>query len=102
MSNIEDTDRVTKVEHVWSEEHDRWMYIEYNCRHRIIGLNFMQGDDYTAFDSQWSCRDKGLTQFYEKMVWNFPIEKASVDTKEFINKCMWAYFDANSANEEYS
>ena len=36
---------VTKVEHVWCESNDRWIYIEYNAHRRIVGLNFMQGDE---------------------------------------------------------
>ena len=43
---MKDKYKVDKVEHVWSEKEDRWLYIEYNEQRKVIGLNFMQGDDY--------------------------------------------------------
>ena len=43
---MKDKHKVDKVEHVWSEKEDRWLYIEYNEQRKVIGLNFTQGDDY--------------------------------------------------------
>ena len=92
---------ITKVEHVWCKENDRWIYIEYNEKHGIIGLNFMQGDEYDYFKKKWCHNDQGLTKFYHSMLYTFPIEKASVNTLEFINKVMWAYHSAIVANEDH-
>lgn len=92
--------RVDKVEHVWCESNDRWVYLEYNKQRKIIGMNFMQGDCYKGFKADWCVSDIGLTKFYEFMSYTFPIEKASVDTLSFINKCMWAFHNAIYNREE--
>ena len=83
--------RIDKVVHEWYEKDDRWVYIEYDNQRKIVGLNFMQGDDYQYFKLRWACNDQGLMDFYNTMVYTFPIEKASVNTIEFISKVMWAY-----------
>lgn len=89
---------VTKVEHVYCDKNDRWMYIEYNDNREIIGLNFMQGStspkDYGNFKKRWCVNDINLMHFYSMMLYTFPVEKASVSTLSFINKCMWAHFSA--------
>ena len=54
----------------------------------------MQGDEYDYFKKSWCHNDQGLTEFYHSMLYTFPIEKASVNTIEFINKCMWAFHTA--------
>ena len=91
---------VDKVEHVFDESNDRWMYIEYNKIRKIIGLNFMQGDDYEFFKKGWCRNDQGLTEFYHQMLYTFPIEKVSVSTQSFINKCMWSFHSAIAQREE--
>ena len=83
-----------KVEHIWCEDDDRWIYLEYNKQRKIVGMNFMQGDEYDCFKKDWCKSDEGLTEFYESMLYTFPIEKASVSTLSFINKCMWAFHTA--------
>ena len=93
--------KVDKVVHEWSEKEDRWIYIEYNAKRKIIGMNFMQGDEYDCFKKSWCYNDQGLTEFYESMLYTFPIEKASVNTLEFINKVMWSYHQAIVSNEEH-
>ena len=93
--------KVDKVVHEWSEKEDRWIYIEYNAKRKIIGMNFMQGDEYDCFKKDWCKSDEGLTEFYESMLYTFPIEKASVNTLEFINKVMWSYHQAIVSNEEH-
>ncbi len=92
---------VTQVKHVWCESDDRWVYIEYNSINKIIGLNFMQGDDYDDFKRQWCLNNASLFEFWEEMLYTFPIERASVNTLEFINKVMWAYHSAISKEEQY-
>ena len=93
--------KVDKVVHEWSEKEDRWIYIEYNAQRKIIGLNFVQGDEYDYFKESWCHNDQGLTEFYNSMLYTFPIEKASVNTIEFINKVMWSYHQAIVSNEEH-
>ena len=90
MNKVKDT--ATKISHIWSEEHDRWIYIEYNEQRKIIGLNFMQGDDYIFFKEGFAVTDDRLTSFFGEMKLYFPIELASVSRLEFINKVMGTYF----------
>jgi len=97
---MKDQYKVDKVVHEWCEKDDRWVYIEYNNHRKIVGLNFMQGDDYQYFKLRWACNDQGLMDFYNTMVYTFPIEKASVNTLEFISKVMWAYHQAINSYQE--
>ena len=86
--------KTIKIEHIWCDKNDRWIYLEYNEENKICGMNFMQGDEYEEFKVNWVVNDSGLMEFYTEMLYTFPIEKASVDKFTFINKCMWAYFSA--------
>ena len=92
---------IDKVEHVWCEDNDRWIYLEYNKQRKIIGMNFMQGDSYEDFKKDWCKSDEGLTEFYESMLYTFPTENASVSTLSFINKCMWSFHAAISCRERF-
>ena len=98
---MKDQYKINKVEHVWDDEEDRWIYIEYNAQGEIIGLNFMQGDEYDCFKKRWCKNDQGLMEFYDSMLYTFPIEKSSVSALRFINKCMWAFHTALASREEY-
>ena len=91
---------IDKVEHIWCEDNDRWIYLEYNKQRKIIGMNFMHGDFYEGFKKDWCKNDQGLTEFYTQMLYTFPIEKASVSTLAFINKCMWTFHTAIAQREE--
>ena len=91
---------IDKVEHVWCEDNDRWIYLEYNKQRKIIGMNFMQGDSYESFKKDWCNNDQGLTEFYNYMLYTFTIEKASVSTLSFINKCMWTFHSSIAQREE--
>ena len=90
-----------KVEHIWCEDNDRWIYLEYNKQRKIIGMNFMQGDFYEGFKKDWCKSDSGLTEFYNSMLYTFPTENASVSTLSFINKCMWSFHTAIAQREEF-
>ena len=91
---------IGKIEHVWCEDNDRWIYLEYNKERKIIGMNFMQGDFYEDFKKDWCKNDQGLTEFYNYMLYTFTIEKASVSTLSFINKCMWTFHSSIAQREE--
>ena len=93
--------KIIKIEHLWSEENDRWIYLEYNEKNKICGMNFMQGDEYEVFKYEYAENDRGLMEFYGEMLYTFPIEKNSVDTITFINKVMWAYCSADQLRAKY-
>ena len=94
--------KVDKVVHEWCEKDDRWVYIEYNNQRKIIGLNFMQGDEYEYFKEKWAHNNEALMAFYTAMLYTFPIEKASCNTLEFINKVMWAFHEAGVIYDEFN
>jgi len=91
---------IKEVNHLWNEPNDRWMYIEYDEDNKIVGLNFMQGDEYLLFKEHWCKSDQGMTDFYNQMLYTFPIEFSSVGKISFINKCMWAYHSAITSYQE--
>lgn len=94
--------KVERVVHEWSEKEDRWIYIEYNTQRKIVGLNFMQGDEYEHFKKSWAYNNEELMAFYTAMLYTFPIEKASCNTLEFINKAMWAFHEAGVIYDEFN
>ena len=93
--------KTIKIEHIWSDPNDRWIYLEYNEQNKICGMNFMQGDEYDLFKDEWAENDQGLREFYDTMLYTFPIEQASVDRMSFINKVMWAYVSADQIRAKY-
>lgn len=95
------TMKTIKIEHRWCESDDRWIYLEYNEQNKVCGMNFMQGDEYDVFKTQYAENDRGLMEFYETMLYTFPIEKNSVEWITFINKVMWAYCSADQIRAKY-
>ena len=93
--------KTIKIENIWSADNDRWIYLEYNEQNKICGMNFMQGDEYEVFKAEYAENDRGLMEFYETMLYTFPIEQVSVDTIAFINKVMWAYCSADQIRAKY-
>tara|TARA_R110001606_G_C15202904_1_gene631911 strand:+ start:184 stop:681 length:498 start_codon:yes stop_codon:yes gene_type:complete len=110
MRNKVNKDKATTIKHVWDEDNDRWMYLEYTNyevdgidTNKLIGMNFMQGDFYEDFKEKWCENDRGMFEFYNScFLYTFPIEKNSVSEIEFINKCMWAYHTAITEYTNYS
>ena len=93
--------KTIKIEHIWCVMNDRWIYLEYNEQNKICGMNFMQGDEYEVFKAEYAENDRGLMEFYGTMLYTFPIERASVNTVEFINKVMWTYVSADQIRAKY-
>jgi hypothetical protein len=93
--------KANRVVHQWCEKNDRWIYIEYDDN-KIIGLNFMQGDEYEYFKEKWAHNDEALMAFYNAMLYTFPIEKSSCNPIEFINKVMWAFHEAGVIYDEFN
>ena len=94
--------RIDRVLHEWCEKDDRWIYVEYNELRKVVGLNFMQGDEYEYFKEKWAYNNEALMAFYTAMLYTFPIEKAKCNTIEFINKVMWAFHEAGVIYDEYN
>jgi hypothetical protein len=94
--------RIDRVLHEWCKKNDRWIYVEYNELRKVVGLNFMQGDEYEHFKKNWAFNNEALMEFYNVMVYTFPIEIAKCNTIEFINKVMWAFHEAGVIYDEYN
>lgn len=82
-----------KVIHQFNEENDRWIYIEYSKTNKVLGLNFMQGDDYEVFQIMYCESDDKIMRFYNNMLFHSPIERQNASHITFINKCLWAYVE---------
>ena len=93
---------ITKVEHVFSKENDRWIFIQYNSNNDVVGLNFMQGEEYDLFIKDWCKPDHALLEFYHYMTMTFDIEYGSVNKLDFMNKVMWTYVTAERIIEDFA
>ena len=91
--------KTTKVEHVWHEPCDRWIYIKY-YDDNTIGLNYCQGNDYAYFRQHYCKVDEGLTEFYEVMCVDYNIEKMSNTRIQFMSKVMWTYHTATVLSDD--
>ena len=77
-----------KEEHIWDKSNDRWIFIEHQDG-ILVGLNYMQGNEYETFKSNFTKNDEKLTEFAIKML-DFKGEETYI---EFINKVIWLYFE---------
>ena len=90
-------EKVVKVEHVWCEEDDRWIYIERYANTKYIGLNFCQGNDKEFFNNHFLKVDEGLSNFFESTGKSLLLRK---DELTSINEAMWMYHAAVIAYED--
>lgn len=87
-------DKLLKVEHVWIESSDRWIYIEY-YKSGYLGLNFAQGDDYENFKEGWCTMDRALSEFYsESRETIVQLAPGTLPEIEIIDKMLWLYHSA--------
>ena len=93
---------ITKVKHVWSKPNDRWIFIQYNSNNNIVGLNFMQGEEYDLFIKDWCKPDHGLFEFYQYMLMTYEHEWHNTSELDFINKVMWTYVTAERIIEDFA
>lgn len=101
-----DNNELDKIVHQWCDDNDRWIYIEYNRDGKVMGLNFMQGDEYEIFKQAYCKNNEYLFRFYKVMLTNFILDpEVLIEFKsfniEFINKCMWAFHQCSSTIPTY-
>ena len=79
--------KVQSEEIVWSAGDDRYIMIrkEHDV---IIGLNFMQGDEFELFVEHYMDIDHDLTKFYNAIL---PYLSGGSEL-DYINEAIWAYF----------
>ena len=95
--------QITKVVHKWCAHNDRWIYVEYNDKYEVLGLNYMQGDEYDLFLRDYAKDDAGLSDFYESykcIIRGTHRNEHSFNTNDFINEVMWIYSAARMSFED--
>jgi len=85
---------VKQNEHYWDAGNDRWILISRDDERTIIGLNFMQGDDYDLFIKDYGKPDPGLTALYKTVLDNNIVKGNMI---EIINKVCWAWIKLRTA-----
>jgi hypothetical protein len=79
--------KVQSEEIIFSHENDRYILIKKE-NDKIIGLNFMQGDEFDHFVEHYSYIDEDLTRFYQVVS-----EFINLDNEyDLINEVIWAWF----------
>lgn len=72
----------------WCESDDRYVRV-FKLGDVVSGINYMQGDDYEGFDTNYAGVDEDLTNFYNG-VKDFLNGATEIDR---INQAIWAHFD---------
>ena len=92
--------QIAKVEQVFDRRNDRWIYTEYNSNDEVIGLNFMQGNEYDLFKRDYCDKDNGLTDYYQQMICTLAYEYGHSQRIDFINTVIWSYISAVQCFED--
>ena len=79
---------VKSEEIYWCNADDRYVCV-FRYRGEIVGLNYMQGDDYEAFEETFCDIDEDLTSFYLS-VQRYLNGATEIDR---INQAIWAHFE---------
>jgi len=86
---------VESKEIVWSPSDDRYILIV-RSNDKVIGLNFMQGDELEIFKEDFTYVDEELTDFYNA-VSPYLVGHSELDR---INQAIWAHFDYRNKKDE--
>lgn len=80
---------------VWCDQDDRYIMVMKE-ENEIIGLNFMQGDEFEYFVEHFMDIDHELTDFYNSVKYYLSGE-TELDR---INQAIWAHFDYKNRIDE--
>lgn len=72
----------------WCESDDRYVRV-FKLGDVVSGINYMQGDDYEAFNDDYAGIDEDLTNFYNSVK---GVLSATTEIDR-INQAIWAHFD---------
>ena len=72
----------------WCDSNDRYILV-IRDRGEIVGLNYMQGDDYPGFLESYNYTDVELTKFYNSIK-DYLSGSTELDR---INQAIWAHFN---------
>ena len=94
-----------RVVHQWCDDNDRWMYIEYDRDGKVMGLNFMQGDEYELFKEEYCIEDRALSTFFDEMKNDelpFDLQLEKDGDVEYIDKIIWIFYKAKASILNFS
>ena len=79
---------ITEVNDFFVKASNRWIRVEKN-EHGIVGINFMQGDDYMIFGkAMFACENLSLTKFYLAMKENFD---SDLSFRKEVDQIIWLW-----------
>ena len=73
----------------WCQDDDRYIRV-FKLVDVIIGINFMQGDEYELFNANYAGIDEDLTNFYKAVEPHLDERNSELDD---INAAIWAWFE---------
>ena len=73
----------------WCQGDDRYIRV-FKLGDVIIGINFMQGDEYELFNANYAGIDEDLTNFYKAVQPRLDERNSEI---EDINAAIWAWFE---------
>jgi hypothetical protein len=80
---------------VWCDQDDRYIMV-IKEDNEIIGLNYMQGDEFEFFTKHFDDIDRDLTDFYNSVKYYLGGE-TELDR---VNQAIWAHFDYKNRKHE--
>ena len=86
---------IESSEVVWCPSDDRYIFI-FKSNDKVVGLNFMQGDELELFKEYYYNIDEDLTDFYNAV----EPYLAADDQVDRINAAIWAYFEYRNLRDE--
>ena len=86
---------IESSEVVWCPSDDRYIVI-FKSNDKVVGLNFMQGDELELFKEYYYNIDEDLTDFYNAV----EPYLAADDQVDRINAAIWAYFSYRNLRDE--
>lgn len=92
---------IKEIRHVRCDQNDRWIYLEFNENHEIIGINYCQCNNYEYFKRKFAYKSEELTEFYKTMVVDYNREFSKISLLEFVNKVCWTYYVFGDLRENY-
>lgn len=97
LKEVIDYTGVVRVEHRYSKEDDRWVYMEFNEHGDLRGLNYCQGDDYEFFMKYYASSDPVLLEFYNDAYSTLKTYlREDISEFELINTILWLSWDARN------
>ena len=99
LKEIDHNTNIVRVEHRYSPEDDRWVYMGFNMFGDLRGLNYCQGDDYDYFKECWAFNDSILMEYYNDTYGTLRDVLTQMPQFKLINLILWLSWDARNYME---